>query len=198
MLKVAPRLLALIPLAVGVNLALGQVASALALPVFLDTVGTILVASLAGLWPALLTGLISQVAATVISGNATWLAFLPIQLLVGVYAALAARRALFRSTPVAMGAGALLGTLAAVLSWPISYLAFGGVTAGGVTVVTTVLTGAGVPLKWAVLAASLSNDLLDKTVNFLLVRVILTSLPSRVAARFPMTRRALGRSAAAG
>jgi len=191
---VTPRLLALIPLAVGVNLALGQFAAAVALPVFLDTVGTILVASLAGLWPALLTGLISQVATTVISGNATWLAFLPIQLMVGAYATLAARQALFRSTGTAVGAGALLGTLAAVLSWPIAYLAFGGVTAGGVTVVTAVLNGAGVPLKWAVLAASLSNDLLDKAVSFLLVRVILASLPSRVAARFPAARRALGRA----
>ena len=33
--------------------------------------------------------------------------------------------------------------------------------------------------------ASLSNDLLDKTVTFLLVRVVLVSLPARALARFP-------------
>lgn len=192
MATVTPRLLALIPLAVGVNLALGQFAAATAIPVFLDTVGTILVATLAGLWPALLTGLLSQVVFTAVSGNATWLAFLPIQLAVGAFATFAARQALFRSAGVAIGAGLALGAAAAMLSWPISYLAFGGVTAGGVTVVTTVLTGAGVPLKWAVLAASLSNDLLDKTACFLLVRVVLVSLPRRAAARFPDVQRALG------
>jgi energy-coupling factor transport system substrate-specific component len=53
MMQLAPRLLALIPLAVGINLALGQFAAALSLPLFLDTVGTILVATLTGLWPAL-------------------------------------------------------------------------------------------------------------------------------------------------
>ena len=194
MITITPRLLALIPLAVGINLALGQFAAATSLPVFLDTVGTILVATLVGLWPALLTGLVSQLAFTVISGNATWLAFLPIQLAVGACAAFAARQALFRSTATVIGTGLAMGAVAAALSWPISYLMFGGVTAGGVTVVTTVLTGAGVPLKWAVLAASLSNDLLDKTATFFLVRVVLVSLPERALARFPAARRALGRA----
>ena len=194
MIKVTPRLLALIPLAVGINLALGQFAAAVALPVFLDTVGTILVATLLGLWPALLTGLVSQLAFTVITGNAVWLAFLPVQLAVGACAAFAARQAFFRSTWRAGAAGLALGGIAATLSWPIAYLAFGGVTAGGVTVVTTVLSGMGMPLKWAVLAASLSNDLLDKTVSFLLVRVVLVSLPARAAARFPGAGRALGRA----
>lgn len=194
MVQVTPRLLALIPLAVGINLALGQFAAATALPVFLDTVGTILVATLAGLWPALLTGLVSQLVFTMISGNATWLAFLPIQLAVGACAAFAAQRALFRSTATALGTGLAMGAIAATMSWPISYLAFGGVTAGGVTVVTAILTGIGMPLKWAVYGASLSNDLLDKTVTFLLVRVALMSLPERALARFPAALRALGRA----
>jgi hypothetical protein len=107
---------------------------------------------------------------------------------------LAAARALFRSPGRAAVAGLALGVIAATLSWPISYLMFGGVTAGGVTIVTTVLAGLGLPLKWAVYAASLSNDLLDKTVTFLLVRAILVSLPLRVAARFPAAGRALGRA----
>jgi energy-coupling factor transport system substrate-specific component len=190
---VSPRLLALIPLAIGINLALGEFASATSLPVFLDTVGTVLVACLTGLVPALITGVISQLAMTLISGNATWLAFLPVQLGIAAYAAWAARQGWFRSTGHAIVAGLGLGLAAALLSWPISYLAFGGVTSGGVTVVTTALTGMGLPLRWAVLMASLGNDLLDKTVTFLLVRAVLVGLPRRAAARFPAAERALGR-----
>jgi energy-coupling factor transport system substrate-specific component len=81
-----------------------------------------------------------------------------------------------------------------MLSWPISYLAFGGVTAGGVAVVTAALTAAGLPLKWAVLASSLGNDLLDKMVTFLMVRAVLVALPRRTAARFPHLERATGRA----
>jgi len=191
---VSPRLLALIPLAVGINLALGQFAAATSLPLFLDTVGTVLVACLAGLAPALATGVVSQVVFTTVTGNATWFAFLPVQLAIGAYAALLARFGWFRSTFRSALGGLGLGFVAATLSWPISYLAFGGVTAGGVTVVTTLLTGAGMTLKWAVYGASLSNDLLDKTVTFLLIRAILIALPRRTAARFPAADRALGRA----
>src|SRR6185295_17046389 len=96
---------ALIPLAVGINLALGKLAAATSLPLFLDTVGTVLVACLTGLVPALITGVISQLVMTVISGNATWLAFLPVQLGIGAYAALAANRGFFSTTPRAVLAG---------------------------------------------------------------------------------------------
>ena len=194
MVTLPPRLLALIPLAVGINLALGQLAAATSLPLFLDTVGTILVAALTGLAPALATGLVSQIIFTVVSGNATWLAFLPVQLAVGACAAFAARRGLFGSTGRAVGSGLALGLVAATCSWPISYLAFGGVTAGGVTAITALLTGLGASLKWAVYAASLSSDLLDKVVSFLLVRMVLVSLPQRLAVRFPQVPRALGQA----
>lgn len=189
----SPRLLALIPLAVGINLAMGQFAAVTHLPLFLDTVGTVLVAALAGPWVAALTGLVSQLTFTVVSGNSTWLAFLPVQLVVAVYAGYAARLGAFTSLPRALLGGVGLGALAAAISWPISYLLFGGVTAGGVTVITTLLAGFGVPLHWAVLAASLSNDLLDKTVTFLLVRAVLVGLPHRLAAGFPEASRSLGR-----
>lgn len=189
----SPRLLALIPLAVGVNLAMGLFAAQTHLPLFLDTVGTVLVAGLAGPWVAMLTGLFSQLAFTAVSGNATWLAFLPVQLVVALYAGVAARLGAFTSVSRAVLSGVGLGFVAATISWPISYLLFGGVTVGGVTALTTLLYGLGLPLEWAVLAASLSNDLLDKTVTFLLVRAVLVSLPLRLAAAFPEGARSLGR-----
>lgn len=190
----SPRLLALIPLAVGINLAMGKFAAATSLPLFLDTVGTVLVAALAGPAAALLTGLVSQTTFTVLDGRLMWLAFLPVQLGVALYASWAARRGLFASVPRALVSGAGLGVLAATLSWPISLLLFGGVTAGGVTIVTTLLTALGVPLPWAVYAASLSSDVLDKVITFLLVHAVLISLPARMAARFPAAARALGRA----
>lgn len=190
----SPRLLALIPLAVGINLAMGKFAAATSLPLFLDTVGTVLVAALQGPGAAVVTGLVSQTAFTVLDGRLMWMAFLPVQLAVAAYAGFAARRGAFRSVPRAVASGLLLGLIAATLSWPMAFLLFGGVTAGGVTVVTTVLTALGLPLQWAVYAASLSNDLLDKAITFLVVYAVLASLPNRIAARFPAAARARGRA----
>jgi energy-coupling factor transport system substrate-specific component len=194
MVRLSARLLALIPLAVGINLAMGKFASTLSLPVFLDTVGTVLVAALAGPGAAVLTGAVSQTVFTVVDGKLMWLAFMPIQLGVAVYAGLAARAGVFRSAWRAGAGGLGLGVLAATLSWPISLLLFGGVTASGVSLIATILTALHIPVAWAVYGASLATDLLDKTISFMLVFTILQSLPSRTVARFPLAARARGRA----
>jgi energy-coupling factor transport system substrate-specific component len=192
MIHLSPRLLALIPLAVGINLAMGKFASATSLPLFLDTVGTVLVAALVGPAAAVVTGIVSQTAFTVLDGKLMWMAFLPVQLGVALYAGWMARLGVFGSAWKSAASGLGLGVLAATLSWPIAYLVFGGVTAGGVTVITTLLTAVGMPLQWAVYGASLSSDLLDKCVTFMLVYMVLGSLPRRMAARFPGVEAARG------
>jgi energy-coupling factor transport system substrate-specific component len=163
--------------------------AALLLPVFLDAVGTILVAALLGPWPAIVTGLVSQVLAAVLSGNFTWLPFGVIQVIIAVYAWAAARAGAFRRAWTALPAGLALGALAGSAAWPIAYFLFGGVTAGGVSAVTTVLRSLGLPLRTAVATSSLATDMLDKTVAFLLVYLVLRSLPVRLAARFPALAR---------
>lgn len=190
----SPQLLALIPLAVGINLALGQIAAVTHLPLYLDTVGTVLVAALAGPWVALATASLSQLVFTVVSGNFTWLWFLPVHLAIALYAGFAARSGIFRRLWSVLLAGMGLGVVAATLSWPISYFVFGGVTGGGVTAVTALLRGVGLSLRSAVFLGGLSSDLLDKTVTFVLVRAVLASLPGRMTAKFPGVLRALGKA----
>jgi energy-coupling factor transport system substrate-specific component len=193
-LALSPRLLALVPLAVGINIAMGQFAEATALPVFLDTIGTVLLAALAGPVPAVVTGIISQTVRTLVSGNSTLMPFVTIQIVVALYAGFAAKMGVFASLPRAALAGLVLGFLAGTLAWPISLFLFGGVTGGGITVLTATLRAIGLPLEVAVFVSSLTNDLLDKTLTFLLIRTVLTSLPKRMAARFPLAQRALGRA----
>lgn len=189
----SPRLLALIPLGVGINIALGKLVSATQLPLFLDTTGTALIACLVGLVPALIAAVVSQCVMAVID-TPIWLAFLPVHLAIAAYAALAARRGWFSSAGRAVVAGLGLGVVGALCSWPISYFMFGGVTTGGAAVVTTLLTGFGIPRGIAVLISALVNDLLDKSVIFLLIHTTLIGLPRRMAARYPDAMRAIGRA----
>jgi energy-coupling factor transport system substrate-specific component len=183
------RDLVVVRLGVAVNLVIGQVAAALLLPVYLDTIGTVLVAALVGWRAAIVAGLTSQVLNAVLSGNFTWLPFGAVQIVIALYAALAARVGAFRRLGTAVPAGLLLGVLAASTSAPISYFLFGGVTAGGVTAVTTVLRALGARLPVAVAVASYGTDLLDKSLVFALVAVVLRSLPRQMAVRFPMLAR---------
>jgi energy-coupling factor transport system substrate-specific component len=179
------RDLVLVRLGVALNLVIGQIVAALLLPVFLDAVGTILVAALIGPWAAIAAGLTSQVLAAVLSGNFAWLPFGLVQVVIALYAAGAARVGVFRRWWTALGAGTLLGLLAGATAAPIAYFLFGGVTAGGVTVVTATLRALGVPLPVAVGISSVGTDLVDKTIAFTLVFIILRSLPRTLAARFP-------------
>ncbi len=183
------RDLVLVRLGVAVNLVIGQVVSALLLPVYLDTVGTILVAALVGPRAAIAAGLVAQVLNAVISGNFAWLPFGLVQIAIALYASAAARLGLFRRYATAAPAGLGMGFVAASCSAPISYFVFGGVTGGGVTVVTTVLRALGAPLGAAVAAASYATDLLDKTIACTLVCLVLRSLPGTLAARFPALAR---------
>jgi energy-coupling factor transport system substrate-specific component len=182
---VSLRDLVLVRLGVAVNLVIGQIVAALLLPVYLDAVGTMLVAALVGPRAALITGLTGQVLAAVLSGNFAWLPFGVIQVLIALYTWMAARAGVFRHLGLALPAGALLGLLGGIAAAPIAYYMFGGATMGGVTAITTVLRFVGVPLRAAVFVSSISTDLLDKTLSFGLIYLILRTLPGHLAARFP-------------
>jgi len=179
------RDLVLVRLGVAINLVIGQIVAALLLPVFLDSIGTILVAALVGPRAAIAAGLVSQVLAAVISGNFAWLPFAVVQIVIALYATAAARLGLFRRLWTAVLAGLGLGFVSASCSAPIAYFMFGGVTAGGVTAVTAVLRLLGAPLAIAVASASFATDILDKAIVCGLVCIVLRGLPRTMAARFP-------------
>jgi energy-coupling factor transport system substrate-specific component len=187
---VSPRQLALIPVAVALNVAVGRIVAEFNLPVYLDATGTILASALAGPVVGVTTGVLSQVITAMIGGY-VWLAFAPVQIIIALLALAGARARMFRSLPVSLGLGASVGVVAGALSAVISYFVFRGVTAGGVTAITTLLTSTGLPLSVAVTASSLATDIVDKSIAFAIVGMALRGLPLRMVARFPEAGRAI-------
>ncbi len=51
----------LIPVAIAINLVIGQIVLVLKLPVFLDSIGTVLVGAICGPWAGALTGALSNI-----------------------------------------------------------------------------------------------------------------------------------------
>jgi len=189
---VSPRLLALIPVAVAINLVIGRIVAELALPVYLDTLGTMLVSVLAGLSGGLLIGTVSQVLAALLGGY-VWIAFTPIQWLIAVLAAVAAMRGGFASSRRTAVWGVMCGVVCGLTSAFISYAVYRGVSVSGVTAVATLLRSLGLSLPAAVTVASLATDVLDKTIAFVFVGMLLRSLPRRILGRFPLAARSVGR-----
>lgn len=185
------RLLALIPVAVAINLALSATVDAVGLPLFLDTTGTILATALAGPVVGIATGALTSAVNSL--RNPTFWPFVVVQVLVALYAWGAARAGWFRSLAAAVPAGLALGVLAAVTSTPISYLIFKCATTGGIALTTKLGQLLGLSDLGACFFGSFLSDFTDKAVTFALVTTVLHGLPRRTAARFPLALRAIGR-----
>jgi len=185
------RLLALIPVAVAINLALSAAVDAVGLPLFLDTTGTILATALGGPAVGIAAGVLTSVTNSL--RNPTFLPFALVQVIVALYAGWAARFALFRRMKTAIPAGLGLGVIASVTSTPISYFVFGCSTTGGIALTTKVGQLLGFPPLGACFFGSFVSDFLDKAVTFGFVATILHALPRRTAARFPGALRAIGK-----
>ena len=186
------RHLALIPVAVAINLALSALVDPTGLPLFLDTAGTVLAAALAGPLIGVTTGIVTSVTNSL--RNPTYLPFVLVQVMVALYAWMAARLALFRRPATTVPAGLALGIRAAAVSTPISYAVFGCATSGGVTLLTLLGRRLGLSDLGACAFGSFLSDFGDKAATFALVAGVLHALPRRTAARFPLALRAAGRA----
>jgi hypothetical protein len=96
------RTLVLMPIAIAINIVLGQtVAAALKIPVYLDSLGTVLVGALAGPVPGMLTGLLANLIWTYVLPapfNSPYAApFAIVAVEIGLLAGLFARYGFFRS-----------------------------------------------------------------------------------------------------
>jgi len=183
--------LALMAVAIVLNIALGQVVSLLKLPIFLDSIGTVLVALLAGPWAAALTGLLSNLIWGLISDPIA-VAFAPVALVIGLAAGLCARYGLFRTWWQAILSGVIITIALSIIAIPIRTYMFGGVTGSGTDFLVAYLLATGKGLFGAVLISVITDNLIDKVASALLARGIVKGLPKRFTSRFSRASTVIG------
>jgi len=241
--------LVLIPVAIAINIAVGQLVFVLKLPIYLDSIGTVLVGALAGPWAALVTGALANIIWGLTLAP-TSMPFFYVAAVIGVMAGYAGRLGLFkRSSPrwlsvlvggifffaltlfilsfvsasrspegiipnavdlvrqyalvfilttvvgLAVGyfllmragyaglAGLVTGLVAAVISAPTAAIVFGGVTGAGTDLLVAAFRASGANILASTLAQGTVSDPFDKMVSFLIVWVIVQSLPARFKIR---------------
>lgn len=86
-------------------------------------------------------------------------------------------------------AGILTGVVAAIVSAPISAIAFGGVTGSGTDLIVAALRQGGADVLQASLGQGFFSDPIDKLITSFVVFLILVSLSPRFLARFPLGER---------
>ncbi len=178
---------AMVPVAIALNIVVGQLVSVIGIPVYMDSIGTVLVAALAGPAAGVVTGILTNVIwGLTLSPIA--LPYAVVQVIIGVMAGYAARLGMFRLFYLAPVAGAVTGLVAAVVSAPISAFVFGGATGGGTAAIVGAFQAMGNSLLASTTLQGLLSDPLDKAITFTIVVLILAALPSRFRQRFPFVR----------
>lgn len=178
------RVLVLMAIGIALNMALGQLVSLLKLPVFLDSLGTMLVAVLCGPWIGGLTGLVTNLLWGLIQGP-TVAFFAPVAAVIGIVAGLLARAGLFRTPIGAAASGAIIAVTLAFIAVPIRIYLFGGVNGSGADFLIAYLTKVGQDLVGSVIVTVITANLADKIVTALLVWGIIRGLPQRTASDWP-------------
>lgn len=181
------KTLALVAVCIAINMGLGQLASTIKLPIFLDSIGTILAAVLLGPWIGALTGLITNIIWGILTSPVA-AAFAPVAAVIGLSAGYCARKGLFKTLWGAVLSGVIMTVFVTIVATPIRTYLFAGVTGSGADFFVAYLSAVGENLIQSVALTVIGSNLADKVVSCVLVWLIVKQLPQRIISQFPDAR----------
>lgn len=163
----------------ALNLTLAKVAALLALPVYLDSIGTILGAALLPPVLAISVGVLTSLLGGIVI-NPYFAAYVGTQLCIALAAVVFVKLGFFEKWWKALLAGLGIAIVAVLVSAPVTVLLFGGVTLSGTTAVNAVLLASGRTLWESVIGGSALVESIDKPSAALLSWLVLQRLPQRL------------------
>ncbi len=176
--------LVLIPIAVGINLIGGTLCSALKLPLFLDMIGTIVIACLSGPWVSALCGLLTNVFLALVA-NPVYLPYSIVSILCGLVTGYMVRAGLFKKiwgTVLIWLACTVTNTISASL---ITIFVYGGATGvTGSSIFTATLIAATKDIMMSVFSSSFIENLIDKGIAFFIAFIIVQKIPKRFLSQY--------------
>lgn len=184
--KMTPLSLCLVAMAVGINVAGGQLALLFKLPIYLDSIGTILTGALFGPWfgmiPNLLSGIILGITTDLYS-----LYFAPVGMITGFMSGLVWKRWLSGKGITALKGRLWLWALAVslpgtLISSLICSLVFGGITSSGSTILVQLLAKTPLGMTASIFLVQIGTDYLDRVISMLAVAYALEKLPAELKA----------------
>ncbi|QAR34630.1 ECF transporter S component [Latilactobacillus curvatus] len=175
--RMSTKTLVLIPIAVGINLIGGTLCSTLKLPLFLDMIGTIIIACLAGPWSAATSGILTNVFLAVVA-NPIYLPYAAVSFLCSLVVGYFAKWGAFRSKIgiiLTWLACALTNTISATL---VTVYVYGGASGvNSTSVVTVALLATTKKLFVSVLSSAMIENLIDKGIVFIIAFLIINKIP---------------------
>ena len=172
----------LVGFGIALNIIGSFIALTLKLPIYLDSIGTILIACLLGPKYAVITG----ISGSIISGmtfDIYSLYFAPVQISTGLISGIMYNKGFLKGlkTPI----GVLIFTIpTSIISACIAAFLFGGVTSSGSSYIVQILSIIGVPNVVSVFITQVFTDYIDKFIAVILVAMGVKTLPKNIRLGF--------------
>ena len=167
---------------VAMNLVLGIITAALGIPLYLDTLGTVLTAVLFGPVPGMIVGALSNIIHGLIY-SVTDIPFALVNMAVGLVVGLVAKK--FKFTLVtALVTGLALSVICPAIGTPIGIFVYGGLAGNVLDVVITGLVKAGQNIFAAGFITKIGSNLIDKVGTCLVAYFLLKAMPARFLSMF--------------
>ncbi|MCR5785527.1 MAG: ECF transporter S component [Eubacterium sp.] len=181
--KISAFNLCVVALAICINVIGGHIALLLHLPIYLDTIGTIMTGALLGpiygMLPNVLSGLIMG-----FTGDVYSLYYAPVGIILGFVTGLVFKR---RKNSVLwiLWAALIITIPSTIVSASITAILFGGITSSGSTVLVQLITNTTpLGLTASCFIVQFITDYIDRLIGVLIVVQMIRILPSNIKERF--------------
>lgn len=177
------RTLGLIPIAMIINSVVGEIVGSIGLPLYLDTIGTVLVAALAGPVAGMTTGALNNVVWGLLNPSA--LPFAAGAALVGYLSGEFIHRFhAFKNLGTVVLYGLLLGLVGGMVAAPVAAFVYGGTAGVGTGALVSLFREMGGSLIASVTTQAFISDPVDKILVMLIACATVKALPKRTVDAF--------------
>lgn len=173
----------LIPIAVAINIIGGQLNSALGLPLFLDTIGTILASILGGPWVGLAVVIIGKAVSSITSPG--FFAFILVSIGIAIVVGNASRKGWLTSPAKIFLTMLATALVVAIIGSTVRMTFYGGITGDGTSVIISTLVASGQEIVKAVFGTVFITNFIDKSLSILLSLAIIKMIPDKYLVKYP-------------
>ena len=172
----------MIPLGVAINYIGGQLATSLGLPIYMDSIGTAIVAAIMGPWIGATSGVLFNIISSLISGNIMASLFGICNIGTGLIVGYMARYGRYKKLiPDIAVASILVAVWNAATGAPIAMAVYGGIDGNaGTNVMIAAFQNMGKDLFSSAFIARIPTNLLDKGIACLVAWLIIMKLPENM------------------
>ena len=173
MTKSPARLISFISIAIAINLVGANLALFLRLPIYLDTIGTLLIAVILGPWyaasTAFLSALINWMTTDIFS-----LYYSPVAIVVAIITGILIKR---NCKPSSLLWKSLIISLpGTIIASVITVILFKGITSSGSSIIAQFLHGIGLDMTSSLILVQVGTDYMDRLISLILVFSTITLL----------------------